>query len=179
MDMQPAPNYKYRPSLIEENPALLLWLLLLGTYFVAVVIAKYAWFLHDRQIVELTLWILLGGVSLFLAVYQLTRAKKAREDSWPNQLPTIPVRADRQIVETAWKENSVVLGYDVHGLPWRWSDETRVTQALVVGQTGSGKTTLLRNIITQDLMRHVGPAGESHRIPMVIFDGKGDLEFFH
>ena len=179
MDMQPAPNYKYRPSLIEENPALLLWLLLLGTYFVAVVIAKYAWFLHDRQIVELTLWILLGGVSLFLAVYQLTRAKKAREDSWPNQLPTIPVRADRQIVETAWKENSVVLGYDVHGLPWRWSDETRVMQALVLGQTGSGKTTLLRNIITQDLMRHVGPAGESHRIPMVIFDGKGDLEFFH
>ena len=32
--MQPAPNYKYRPSLIEENPALLLWLLLLGAYFV-------------------------------------------------------------------------------------------------------------------------------------------------
>ncbi|MBE7542954.1 MAG: type IV secretory system conjugative DNA transfer family protein [Solibacteraceae bacterium] len=179
MDMQPAPNYKYRPSLIEENPALLLWLLVLGAYFVAVVIAKYAWFLHDRQIVELTLWILLGGVSLFLSVYQLTRAKKAREDSWPNQLPTIPVRADRRIVETAWKENSVVLGYDVHGMPWRWSDETRVMQALVLGQTGSGKTTLLRNIITQDLMRHVGLAGESHRIPMVIFDGKGDLEFFH
>ena len=177
--MQPAPDYKYRPSLIEENPALLLWLLLLGVYFVAIVIAKYAWFLHDRQIVELTLWILLGSVSLFLAVYQLTRARKAREDSWPNQLPTIPVRADRQIVETVWKENSVVLGYDVHGMPWRWSDETRVMQALVLGQTGSGKTTLLRNIITQDLMRHVGPAGESHRIPMVIFDGKGDLEFFH
>jgi hypothetical protein len=179
MDMQPAPDYKYRPSLIEENPALLIWLLVLGAYFVAVVIAKYAWFLHDRQIVELTLWILLGGVSLFLAVYQLTRAKKAREDSWPNQLPTIPARADRRIVETAWKENSVVLGYDVHGMPWRWSDETRVMQALVLGQTGSGKTTLLRNIITQDLMRHVGPADEPHRIPMVIFDGKGDLEFFH
>ena len=48
MDMQPAPDYKYRPSLIEENPALLLWLLVLGVYFVAVVIAKYAWFLHDR-----------------------------------------------------------------------------------------------------------------------------------
>jgi len=179
MDIQPTPDYKYRPSLIEENPALLLWLLVLGAYFVAVVIAKYAWFLHDRQIVELTLWVLLGGVSLFLAVYQLTRAKKAREDSWPNQLPTIPVRADRRIVETAWKENSVVLGYDVHGMPWRWSDETRVMQALVLGQTGSGKTTLLRNIITQDLMRQGGPVGGSHRIPMVIFDGKGDLEFFH
>ena len=52
-------------------------------------------------------------------------------------------------------------------------------QALVLGQTGSGKTTLLRNIITQDLMRRVGPPGERQKIPMVIFDGKGDLEFFH
>ena len=57
--------------------------------------------------------------------------------------------------------------------------KTRVMQALVLGQTGSGKTTLLRNIITQDLMRRVGPPGERKRIPMVIFDGKGDLEFFH
>ena len=60
-----------------------------------------------------------------------------------------------------------------------WNDETRVMQALVLGQTGSGKTTLLRNIITQDLMRRVGPPGGRKRIPMVIFDGKGDLEFFH
>jgi len=45
--------------------------------------------------------------------------------------------------------------------------------------TGSGKTTLLRNIITQDLMWLVGPAGDRRKIPMVIFDGKGDLEFFH
>ncbi|MFN9432251.1 MAG: type IV secretory system conjugative DNA transfer family protein, partial [Acidobacteriota bacterium] len=100
-------------------------------------------------------------------------------DCWPNQLPTIPARSDRQIVEDAWKESAVVLGYDAHGKPWKWSDETRVMQALVLGQTGSGKTTLLRNIITQDLMRRVGPADDPRRIPMVIFDGKGDLEFFH
>ena len=83
-------------------------------------------------------------------------------------------------MERAWnEENAVVLGYDVHGQPWKWNDETRVMQALVLGQTGSGKTTLLRNIITQDLMRRVGPPGERKKIPMVIFDGKGDLEFFH
>src|SRR4029077_11380739 len=35
------------------------------------------------------------------------------------------------------------------------------------------------NIITQDLMRVVGPPDEPHRIPMVIFDGKGDLDFFN
>ena len=44
--------------------------------------------------------------------------------------------------------------------------------------TGTGKTTLLRNIISQDLARVVGPPDEPHRLPMVIFDGKGDLEFF-
>ena len=42
----------------------------------------------------------------------------------------------------------------------------------------SGKTTLLKNIISQDLMRRTGPPEERHKIPMVIFDGKGDLEFF-
>ena len=52
-------------------------------------------------------------------------------------------------------------------------------QGIVLGQTGSGKTTLLRNIITQDLARRVGRPGDRHKIPMVIFDGKGDLEFFH
>jgi hypothetical protein len=179
MNSQSSPDYKYRPSLIEENPAVLLWLLLLGAYLVAMAIAKYAWFLHDRQIVELTLWILLLAVGLYLLIFEITQARKAREDCWPNQLPTIPARSDRQIVEEAWKESAVVLGYDAHGKPWKWSDETRVMQALVLGQTGSGKTTLLRNIITQDLMRRVGPADDPRRIPMVIFDGKGDLEFFH
>lgn len=179
MNSQSSPDYKYRPSLIEENPALLLWLLLLGAYLVAMAIAKYAWFLHDRQIVELTLWILLLAVGFYLLIFEITQARKAREDCWPNQLPTIPARSDRQIVEDAWKESAVVLGYDAHGKPWKWSDETRVMQALVLGQTGSGKTTLLRNIITQDLMRRVGPADDPRRIPMVIFDGKGDLEFFH
>jgi hypothetical protein len=53
------PNIKYRPSLIEENPALLIWILVLGVYAVLVVIAKYAWYITDKQIVEFTLWLLL------------------------------------------------------------------------------------------------------------------------
>src|SRR5215813_11482732 len=172
------PNTKYRPSLIEDNPALLIWILLLGVYLLLVLIAKYAWYISDKQIVEFTLWLLLLAVGAFLVVYQLTHAKKAREEVWPNQLPTIPTRREREIVGRAWHENSVILGYDHHGKPWKWADGTRVMQALVLGQTGSGKTTLLRNIITQDLMRGVGPSGNHHRIPMVVFDGKGDLEFF-
>jgi hypothetical protein len=48
-----------------------------------------------------------------------------------------------------------------------------------MGMTGSGKTTLLRNIITQDLFRVVGTPEDPHRIPMIILDGKADMEFFH
>src|SRR5690606_28847583 len=49
------PNIKYRPSLIEENPALLILILVLGVYAVLVVIAKYAWYITDKQLVEFTL----------------------------------------------------------------------------------------------------------------------------
>ena len=52
-------------------------------------------------------------------------------------------------------------------------------QGIVLGMTGSGKTTLLKNIITQDLARGVGTPNDPHRLPMVIFGGKGDLEFFY
>ena len=72
--MQENPNIKYRPSLIEENPALLIWLLLLVAYLLVAVIAKYAWFIRDEQIVEATLWLLLIVVATFIAVQQFLRA---------------------------------------------------------------------------------------------------------
>ena len=74
--MRDSPNIKYRPSLIEENPALLIWLLLLVAYLLVVVIAKYAWFIRDEQIVEATLWLLLIAMGMFIAVHQFLRAGK-------------------------------------------------------------------------------------------------------
>src|SRR6476661_4703096 len=124
------PNVKYRPSLLEENPALLVWIILVGIYFALFAVAKYAWYIRNDQIYEFTLWFLLFGVAVFLGVHQLTRAKKAREDAWPKQLPTIPTRGERELTERSWLDNAVVLGYDVHGAPWKWADETRVMQAL-------------------------------------------------
>jgi Type IV secretory system Conjugative DNA transfer len=171
-------NLRRRPSFLEENPTILVCILVGGVYFGLFAIAKYAWYIRNDQLVEFTLWFLLLGLAAFVGVYQLTRAKRQREEVWPKQLPTIPTRGERKIAQRAWRQSAVVLGYDVHGKPWLWADETRVMQALVLGQTGSGKTTLLRNIISQDLMRRIGPPEAENKIPMVIFDGKGDLEFF-
>jgi hypothetical protein len=88
-------------------------------------------------------------------------------------------KRDERFTADAWKQDAVVLGYDIHGKPWYWPDRVRVMQGIVLGMTGSGKTTLLKNIITQDMARVVGTPKDPHRLPMVIFDGKGDLEFFY
>ena len=44
---------------------------------------------------------------------------------------------------------------------------------VIVGGTGAGKSTFLENIIAQDLTRRFG----ARRMPMIIFDGKGEREF--
>ena len=117
---------------------------------------------------------LVAGISL--AWYLLT-LRRRREATWPHPPLYISQAKDREAVEAAYAQNAIVLGYNVHGKPWFWPDATRVMQSVVLGATGSGKTTLLKNIITQDLFRVLGPAEDQHRIPMLIFDGKGDQEF--
>ena len=117
---------------------------------------------------------LVAGISL--AWYLLT-LRRRREANWPHPPLFISQAKDREAVEAAYAQNAIVLGYDVHGKPWFWPDATRVMQSVVLGATGSGKTTLLKNIITQDLFRVLGPPEDQHRIPMLIFDGKGDQEF--
>jgi len=106
-------------------------------------------------------------------------ARSRREKQWPHPPMVVSRSRDERFTADAWKQNSVVLGYDIHGKPWYWPDKVRVMQGIVLGMTGSGKTTLLKNIITQDLARVVGTPIDLHRLPMVIFDGKGDLEFFY
>jgi Type IV secretory system Conjugative DNA transfer len=131
------------------------------------------------QILELAVYFLLGATALCLLVYWLLTARSRREKEWPHPPLVLSPRKDERALRHAWSQNAVVLGYDVHGKPWLWPDRVRVMQGIVLGMTGTGKTTLLRNIITQDLQRVVGPPDDPHRIPMVIFDGKGDMEFFY
>ena len=69
-------NPKYRPSLIEENPALLIWLLLLGAYLLALA-DRQVRLVHPRRADRRMrrygcCWLALPRSS---AIYQLTRAK--------------------------------------------------------------------------------------------------------
>ncbi len=135
--------------------------------------------LTDRQVAEIVAYAVIGLTTLGVTVILAATRRSRREMEWPHPPMVVPTRKDERYTHKAWSQDAVVLGYDVHGRPWPWPDSVRVMQGIVLGMTGTGKTTLLRNIISQDLMRVVGTPEEPHRIPMVIFDGKGDLEFFY
>jgi type IV secretory pathway VirB4 component len=132
----------------------------------------------NLQAAELTVY-LLSGIGIPATALYLYATRRSRREQCKVHPPLVMSPSyDGKFTDQAWQQDAVVLGYDIHGTPWLWTDKVRVMQGIVLGMTGSGKTTLLKNIITQDLMRRTGPPEERHKIPMVIFDGKGDLEFF-
>ena len=137
------------------------------------VVARYH--IRKEQLVEAGLYLFIIMAAFALPVLRKFSQRRERRKRPPF---VIPARMDERAIEAAWNQNAVLLGYDMDEKPWIWPDEVRVMQGIVLGMTGSGKTTLLKNIITQDIARFVGPPEDRHRIPIVIFDGKGDLEFF-
>jgi hypothetical protein len=158
--------------------------MLVGTLVIVLVwagwyIATERYHLTNREVAEIAIYSAIGFTAICVTAILIVTRKSRREKKWPHPPMVVPPRPDERLTEKAWSQNAVVLGYDIHGQPWFWPDRVRVMQGIVLGMTGAGKTTLLRNIITQDLARVVGPPEDPRRIPMVIFDGKGDLEFFY
>jgi hypothetical protein len=161
----------------QENPVIVLAIVVIVILAAACYILVRRFHLRPAQLVEGSLYLLYALVAAISVAWYALTLRKRRELNWPHPPLFISQSKDRKAVMAAYEQNAIVLGYDVHGKPWLWPDATRVMQSVVFGATGSGKTTLLKNIITQDLFRLVGPPEDRHRIPMLIFDGKGDQEF--
>jgi hypothetical protein len=167
----------HHPPLLESAEVVVAVVVMSGCWF-GWYVGRERYLLTTRQLAEFASYLIITAFALTVTTVLCLTRRSRREKEWPHSPLAISRKRDERITKRAWKESSVVLGYDIHGQPWYWSDRVRVMQAIVLGMTGTGKTTLLRNIISQDLARVVGPPDEPHRIPMVIFDGKGDLEFF-
>jgi hypothetical protein len=132
-----------------------------------------------RYHIHLSQWIE-GTLDLGLCVAAIWLAFSARRlDRTRKREPfRMPAGIDEQQVEKAAAQDATLLGYTLDKRPFLWTDRTRTMQAVACGMNGAGKSTLLENIISQDLNRFVGPPDRSRRIPMVIFDGKGDAQLF-
>ena len=167
----------HHPPLLESVEIVIAAVLMFAGWL-AWYVGRERYFLTMRQLTELATYLIITIFTLITTVVLCATRRSRREKQWPHPPLAISRKRDDTITRNAWNEDSVVLGYDIHGQPWYWPDRVRIMQAIVLGMTGTGKTTLLRNIISQDLARVVGSPDEPHRIPMVIFDGKGDLEFF-
>ena len=177
------PQNEYRFSRLgnnwnhEENPAII------AAVIVLVVLSASLYFLVARfhfrpsQLVEFFLYAVCAFVGAISIVWYAVTLRNRRENNWPHPPLFISQSKDRAAVKSAFAQNAIVLGYDVHSRPWLWPDATRIMQAAVCGATGSGKTTLLRNIITQDLFRVWGSREAPRRMPMLIFDGKADKQY--
>ena len=168
----------HHPPLLESVEIVVAFVLMAVGWF-AWYVARERYYLSNRQIAELACYLAIGSLTILGSTILIVTRRSRREKQWPHPPMVVARKRDERLTADAWKRDAVVLGYDVLGQPWYWPDRIRVMQGIVLGMTGSGKTTLLKNIITQDLARTVGTPDAPHRLPMVIFDGKGDLEFFY
>ena len=167
----------HHPPLLQDAGVIVAFLVV-GLVSLVWYFAHAKYFLTNRQCAEFLCYFSILGLGLLCGIWLVVTARSRRESEWPHPYLAISPQRDARNCREAWSQDGVVLGHDVHGEPWVWQDRVRVMQGIVLGMTGMGKTTLLKNIITQDLNRVVGTPDDPHRIPMVIFDGKGDLEFF-
>ena len=177
-DSYPDSPYSDRPAL-SASPIFVCTAVAGLILFTVWFLGTKAYHFTNLQMAECLVYFMIGIGVPGITVWVLVKRREWKENQRRYPPLVMSPAADAKHVEKAWDQNAVVLGYDVHGAPWLWPDKVRVMQGIVVGMTGSGKTTLLKNIITQDLSRRIGPAGDRHKIPMVIFDGKGDLDFFY
>jgi hypothetical protein len=156
--------------------------LLVGFLCVAALLAVYylayaRLHLYRSQLIELTIYLAAGCVMTWEIVSYALTYERQKEEAWPHPKLYIDRCRDARELESAHAKNAIVLGYDIDGKPWLWSDEIRVMQANSFGMTGAGKSTLLSSIIAQDLVRLTGPEGHKQKIPLIIIDGKGERSF--
>ena len=146
----------------------------------ACAVLAFGWYvavsrLHLRN--DQCLEIFLDSAILFfgggLVVAQLAGRRRKREESWPHPAVIVRGSKDAKIVREAQRDGATVMGYNVHKEPWLWPDAVRMKHGVIVGGTGAGKSTFLENIVAQDVIRRFG----KRRMPMIIFDGKGEREF--
>jgi hypothetical protein len=145
----------------------------LGMFFLI-----FRFHLRPEQLIEIAVY--LGCVAGF--AWSAFRYHKDYKEKRKRNLPRLRVHisCDRHEdnIQKSFAQKSTLVGYSaVSKRTVSWSDEVRTLQSILVGKSGFGKTTFMRNLAGQDARRVFDIEGRQRRMPMVIFDGKGDRKF--
>ena len=156
---------RYHRHTDSQDAVLVAWVLLLAIAGAVYFLAYDRMHVRAGQLVEMTIYPLLAAIFLWEVLrYKATKTAKM-EAAWPRPIPFVPRKKEETHLNEARKRSSVLLGYDIYGKPFYWSDSTRTMQANAFGMTGAGKTNLLENVTEQDIARGA---------PIIFIDGKGD-----
>ena len=139
----------------SQDALLLCWVLIFGIVGILYFLAYNRLHIRAGQLVEITIYPLLAGIFAW-EVLRWKATKTARmEQAWPRPIPFVSRKKEEQCLREAERRSSVLLGYDIFGEPFYWSNETRTMQSNAFGMTGAGKTNLLENVTEQDIRRGV------------------------
>jgi TraM recognition site of TraD and TraG len=148
-----------------QDALFLALVLILGGLGVLYFIAYGRLHLRPEQLIEVTIYPILAFGFLWEVLRYRTARIQMMEAAWPRPIPHVTRRQEQIYLEEARKRSSVLLGWDIFGKPFYWSDKIRTMQANAFGMTGAGKTNLLESVTEQDIVRGV---------PIIFIDGKGD-----
>jgi hypothetical protein len=158
-------EYPYRRHNDAQDAVLLGWVLILGIFGIFYFLAYDRLHVRAGQLVEITIYPLLLAVFLWEVLRYKATKRNEMEAAWPRPVPCVSRQKEEEYLREARKRSSVLLGYDIFGEPFYWSDDTRTMQSNAFGMTGAGKTNLLETVTEQDILRGV---------PIIFIDGKGD-----
>ena len=109
-DSYPRPQ---NPPLLESVEIVIALILMAVSWFIWYV-ARERYQFTNLQIAELSCYFALAALAVVGSAVLLATARSRREKQWPHPPMVVPRSRDERFTADAWKQNSVVLGYDIH-----------------------------------------------------------------
>ncbi len=156
---------RHRRQNDAQDVLLLGWVLILAMLGLLYFLAFDRLHVRAGQLIEMTIYPMLAAVFLWEVLRYVATKTTKMEAVWPRPIPHVSRQKEEEYLKVARNRSSVLLGYDILGKPFYWSDNTRTMQSNAFGMTGAGKTNLLATVTEQDIARGA---------PIIFIDGKGD-----
>ena|SRR6516162_137306 len=107
------PRRQQNPPILESME-IVVALILMAVCWFGWYVARERFYLENRQIVELACYLVLIGLAVIGPSILIIVARSRREKQWPHPPMVVSRSRDERFTADAWKQNSVVLGYDIH-----------------------------------------------------------------